>query len=91
MAQMDTLHHAVAAKPYFLADDKMAEFLEVFSSYFGTSQQGFRFEKLASLGSCPNIFCTVQLPTVLLATSTPNSAPCSASDFCNCRNILSNN
>lgn len=93
MAQVDTLLRAVATKPYFLADDKTAECLEVFSSYFGTSLQCFCFENQASLPSCPNIHRTVQLThsSCTCTTSTPNGAPCSASDFPNCRNILSNN
>lgn len=34
MSQVDALLHAVATKAYFLGDDKMGEFLEVFSSLF---------------------------------------------------------
>lgn len=61
MDQTDKLLRAVATKPYFLADGKMGEFLEVFSTYFGTSRQCFHFENLASLASFPKIYCTVQL------------------------------
>lgn len=61
MAQVDALLHTVATKPYFLADDKMGEFLEVFRSYFGNSPHCFCFGSLASLASCPNIYCTAQL------------------------------
>lgn len=61
MDEVDTLFCAVATKPYFLADDKMAELFEMFSSYFGTSPQCFSFENLVSLASFPNLYCTVQL------------------------------
>lgn len=57
MTQVNALLHAVATKAYFLGDDKMGEFLEVFSSYFGTSLQCFCFEHLASLASYPGIYC----------------------------------